>query len=194
MAGIDPNDYEPAPGFENHTPDMTMMWRRKATPAQKEAEALNKAVSDGDLGKVREMLAAKPGLINGKDRDGTTALHAAADKEATGIAGYLLEQGANVNAQDERGRTPLIIAAERSCESGDTSMITLLIRKGGADPNIGDDADRVAKAIPLSQQKPGIAAAFDDAVKARDVSQIIKPCHGGVTHTFRVGKPLALKK
>lgn len=193
MADPDMNDFEPIPGFENHSPDMTMMFRRKATPAQKDAEELNQAVSEGNIGKAREMLAARPELINGKDREGMTALHAAADKEATGIANFLLDQGAEVNAQDKRGRTPLIIAAERSCESGDTSMITLLIHKGGADPNIGDNTDRVAKVIPLSQQKPEIAAVFDEAVRQREASQIARPCRDGVTHVIKVFKPLVLK-
>ena len=56
------------------------------------------------------------------------------------LAMWLVEAGANVNASDEAGRTPLIVAINL----GDETMAKYLIKKG-ADPNIQDDEGWSAK-------------------------------------------------
>ena len=62
---------------------------------------------------------------------GETALHAAVRSDARDAVDFLLEDGANPNAQDADGWTPLFGA--RSCET-----IHALCR-AGADPRITDD-------------------------------------------------------
>jgi ankyrin repeat protein len=46
-------------------------------------------------------------LINEKDLDGNTALHHAVEKQLLPFADKLIKAGANINAQNNRGATPL---------------------------------------------------------------------------------------
>ncbi|MEZ4869086.1 MAG: sigma-70 family RNA polymerase sigma factor [Caldilineaceae bacterium] len=58
----------------------------------------------GDLAKVQALAEAEPDLIQRSGPGGATPLHFAT---TAAVAEYLLAQGADVNAQDDRGRTPL---------------------------------------------------------------------------------------
>lgn len=72
-----------------------------------------KAVRDKDINKANDILK-KPGntLINTRDRDsGETALIIAAKRSDLGWIGYLLQQGADANARDRDGNSPLILAS-----------------------------------------------------------------------------------
>jgi ankyrin repeat protein len=65
------------------------------------------AVASGNTERVRELLASDPGSARGKDDEGATALHYAALNGHRKIALALVEQGADINARDERfGATP----------------------------------------------------------------------------------------
>lgn len=72
-----------------------------------------KAVKDKDGGKATEFLD-KPGgntIVNTKDGDsGETALHIVTRRGDLNWMGFLIGKGANVNARDREGNTPLIIA------------------------------------------------------------------------------------
>ena len=96
-------------------------------------EQLHFAAGDGDLDKVKE-LVAEGYDVNLFDRDiSLTPLHNAVRGEYFAVSQYLLENGANVNAQEEEkiGETPLgDVAATCSFE-----MAELLIL-AGADPTI----------------------------------------------------------
>jgi hypothetical protein len=66
-----------------------------------------KAAAVGDLSKVREILADQPSLLNAKNGEGATALHSAALNARRDVVRYLVAQGADVNARDDRfGATP----------------------------------------------------------------------------------------
>lgn len=72
-----------------------------------------KAVRDKDVNKANDILQ-KPGntLINTRDRDsGETALIIATRRSDLGWIGYLLQQGADANARDRDGNSPLILAS-----------------------------------------------------------------------------------
>src|SRR5712691_4104834 len=72
-----------------------------------EASEFFNAVASGDLPRVRELLAMTPSLVNAKDGEGATPLHYAAFNGNQELARFLVEQGADVNARDERfGATP----------------------------------------------------------------------------------------
>lgn len=69
--------------------------------------------------------------VNVKDRNGWTPLHFAAQSQSVKIACRLIEHGAEINARDIDGNTPLFRAVY--CYANDGTMIELL-REHGADP------------------------------------------------------------
>ncbi len=84
----------------------------------------------GDVATVRTVLDAG-GDPNEEDPDGFTVLYIAVVSNRTDVARLLIARGANVNAVDRRGMTPLLYAA--SADFGDPSMVDLLL-KSGANP------------------------------------------------------------
>jgi len=86
-----------------------------------------------------ELLLAKGANINtGK----WTALHSALDAERFDIVELLLAKGADANIRDDKGRTPLHIAAWYAAVSKPT-IVELLLSKG-ADINLKDNNDKTA--------------------------------------------------
>ncbi|XDD51168.1 ankyrin repeat domain-containing protein [Leptospira sp. WS92.C1] len=98
-------------------------------------EDLLKAAWDDDLAKVKTALSqgADP---NAKDVFGESALHKTTSKSKTEIAELLIQKGANVNATDGKGRTPLM-------KTFFQSMVKFLLEKG-ADINLKDEKDWTA--------------------------------------------------
>jgi ankyrin repeat protein len=87
-----------------------------AQPAEAQfSESYNflKAVKDKDGGKATEILD-KPGgntIVNTRDGDsGETALHMVTRRGDLNWVGFLIGKGANVDARDRDGNTPLLIA------------------------------------------------------------------------------------
>lgn len=87
------------------------------------------------------LLDADPALVNLKDEavgnivDGATALHRAAEWGSLGTARVLLARGADANAQDRRGRTPLALAAHDPSprkEKPSPALVDLLLERGAA--------------------------------------------------------------
>jgi ankyrin repeat protein len=68
--------------------------------------------------------------VNLVQPDGTTALHAAAEREDVALVQQLIAAGANVKAQNRYGVAPLSVAAS----TGNAAVITALLA-AGADPN-----------------------------------------------------------
>ncbi|MFN7173792.1 MAG: ankyrin repeat domain-containing protein [Thermaurantiacus tibetensis] len=98
-----------------------------AAPAAAQfSDAFNflKAVRDRDVLAAKGLID-KPGsvVINTRDRDsGDTALHIVTRRRDAPWMRFLIESGADVNARDREGNTPLIVAAQ----SGFTDGIRLL--------------------------------------------------------------------
>jgi ankyrin repeat protein len=88
--------------------------------------AVQSAIKQGQLGRVRSFLAAEPDLISRKDGTGGTLLHDAANGGQVHIVELLLKRGAKVDARDGNGRTPLFYAAFNPNES----VSRVLIRHG----------------------------------------------------------------
>lgn len=101
------------------------------------------AASLGDLAKVESFVGDQPEIVHQLGPGGATPLHFATTAE---VATFLLTQGANVNAQDNRGRTPLTWNSEKAevvkvlldhgsqisdiflaCAVGDISKVTQLL-------------------------------------------------------------------
>ncbi|MHB1000775.1 MAG: ankyrin repeat domain-containing protein [Armatimonadota bacterium] len=92
------------------------------------------AVRIGDLARVTQMLDTDPGLIAVIDsgyRD-STLLHHAAETGQVAVAKYLLEKGADINATDRWGWTPLGLAIEFS---DSPEMISLLELHNAVEPS-----------------------------------------------------------
>ncbi|HHT9105353.1 MAG TPA: ankyrin repeat domain-containing protein [Candidatus Wujingus californicus] len=89
---------------------------------------LEEAINLGDLTKVQEILAASPGLLNGATGDQEmTPLHLAANRGNTEIVELLLTKGANIEAREFNGWTPLFSAV---IIGQDEKTAKLLLDKG----------------------------------------------------------------
>jgi len=91
------------------------------------------AIKEGNTDVVRGLLDLGAAL-EGIDGQPWTSLEVAVQNNRLDIAELLIERGANVNARDKAGYTPLLVAA--SIDFGDTVMTDLLLAAG---------ADRGAK-------------------------------------------------
>ncbi len=92
------------------------------------------AVKSGNLPAVRA-LARTRGAVNARDVDGTTALHWAAYRSDDRAATVLVGAGADLNAVNRYGQTPLSLAAA----SGSADLVRLLV-KAGAEVGTADAA------------------------------------------------------
>jgi len=97
-----------------------------------------KSLSKADIKWIQNLLDKNPGLIHTRFRSGDSLLHMAIRycpyDNVEKIVDYILSRGADVNAQNDDGTTPLIVAVSRSL--GGTA--SLLISKG-ADVNKAGD-------------------------------------------------------
>lgn len=79
----------------------------------------------GEVDKVKEFIDQDPSLVNQGDEYGFTALHQSAQEGHLKIIQYLIDKGADVNATNEDGTTPLhLVAYQEAVE---------LLLKNGAD-------------------------------------------------------------
>lgn len=100
------------------------------TPAAAQfSESYNflKAVRDKDAAKAQEIIG-KPGntVVNTRDNDtGETALHIATRRADSAWVGFLLGAGANANARDRGGNTPLMLATQVRWADGVRIFVTI---------------------------------------------------------------------
>lgn len=99
---------------------------RSARPGVSERAAFLDAAERGDRVACERMLSARPALLSSRRRDGRTALHLAAETGDAGIAGALLDAGADPAERDDEGYAPLHTAAGR----GNEGVVAALLAGG----------------------------------------------------------------
>lgn len=113
-----------------------------------------RAVKNGDLATVRDLIATDPALVKARDAEESTPLHYAAWKGHAEVVSALLDAGADIrahNRNDHWGTTPLHAAAH-----GNNRAAALVLIERGADVN----AVRITgSGTPLDETKAHNATA-----------------------------------
>jgi len=121
---------------------------------------LMNAVGKGDI-KEAERLLSSGADVNERWFDNYTPLHFAAFYASQpNVAALLIEKGADVNAKDNYGRTPLYVAAWK----GQVNFVTLLLKKG-ADPGIATNEGKTPLRIAQDSGHTTIAKILSEAEK-----------------------------
>ncbi len=94
-----------------------------STPKAAPRKSIHEVARDGDLTALDRMLAEDPGLVSSLDEDRATPLHSVGSAAA---AESLLKKGANPNATNKHGGTPLHLAAM----SGNEGLVSALLAAG----------------------------------------------------------------
>lgn len=103
------------------------------------------AATFGDMDTVKKMLASDASLVHAKIEWGFTALHGVAGEEQLEMAEFLLDHGADPNAKNEDGITPMHLAVY-------PEMIELFVRRGG-DIEIRSNDGRTPLLVWASEQE-----------------------------------------
>jgi hypothetical protein len=101
-----------------------------------ENEALHRACKKGDAAAVEALLRANPLTVFAKAHDGQTALHFAVAYAHAYVARLLIEAGADVNARNRVGLSPLHLG----CEIDDPRALVSVLLAHGADVHARDNA------------------------------------------------------
>ena len=138
---------------------------------------IHEAAKNGDLEKIKSLLAAMPTLLSSIDDNGETPLHCAAYQGHKDVAQLLLNDKADVNAKDSRGATPLHYAA-----IGGYKDVAELLLANKADVNAkANDGQTPLHLAALGGQKEmaEFLLANKADVNAKDNNGTI-PLHGAV--------------
>ena len=127
--------------------------------AEEASKELSHAAHEGNIAKVRELLAI-PGInVNRKNTNGHTSLIFAAWKGHTEVVKTLLDvPSIEINLVDNMGDTPLIAAAYK----GHLQIVELLMKKG-ADIHIANNEQNTAFITAVYKEHPKVVKLLLDA-------------------------------
>ena len=123
------------------------------------------AIAQDDPVGVAKGLALNPNWANSRGPDGSTALSIAATWGAVNAAAALIASGADVNARDIAGKTPLMRAAQpllRDTGPQAKDAVVALLIAHGADVNAVDTDKESALSIAVLRQEAGIVKLLQD--------------------------------
>jgi ankyrin repeat protein len=115
-------------------------------------------VREGNHAALAEALRADPRVVGWRDSLGYTPLHWAAAVDNDAEVRLLLDAGADPNARDLRGQTPLHIASMSHIRSGDVMIKTLIAR--GACVDVADARGVAPLQIARSVGRSDLAQAL----------------------------------
>lgn len=107
------------------------------------SEEFRDAAVFADMEKLKLLVSSDPSIVNSADKWGFTALHCVAGEEHYHVVTFLVDRGADVNAQNDEGIAPLHLA-------GWPEMVGLLVSYG-AKINIRDKNGRTPLMIHASE-------------------------------------------
>jgi ankyrin repeat protein len=110
-------------------------------PGERGVTPLCLAARQGHVG-VADLLISAGAVVSPPGK--TTALHEAVQARHADMAGFLLSRGAEINAFDERGNTPLFYAVETRAGTPGLDLVRLLLEAGAT-----ADARRAGGETPL---------------------------------------------
>ncbi|TMW60684.1 hypothetical protein Poli38472_000726 [Pythium oligandrum] len=136
-----------------------------------DGEEIREATRNNDIARVRTILGrgVRPGAGGS---DGSTALHICAQQAMVSIAKILLEHGADPNATDRLGFTPLHWAVQMRREEvspANRLEIIRLLLNAGADVNKGDTNGRTAMNIARKKENSPALEVLQEVIEATTV-------------------------
>ncbi len=109
--------------------------------------------------KVEQALSENSQIVNAKDvSTGETALLIVTNRRDATWLGFLIGKGANVNAADDRGRTPLAVAVSLGWREG----VTLLLEQK-ANPDTSNDAGETPLIFAVHRKDADMVKALLEA-------------------------------
>jgi len=124
------------------------------------ADTIMGAASDGDVAKLKELLAKDGADVNEADEEGRTALHFACGYGEAACAEELLAASADVDRKDKNNNTALHYAAGY----GQADMVKLLLGKG-ADRDVKNDDGKTAQEVAELNEQKEVLALFSKSDK-----------------------------
>lgn len=142
-------DMDATPAFRDFV-DRALSRQLEPEPETYELEEIHEAAKAGDVTRLRRILQEDPEAIESRVEAGRpTPLHIAAGYGREDAVAFLLEQGADVEAQTAQSHTPL----HYGVSSGQSGVVELLL-EAGAPRSVRDYQERTA--LELAREEPAL--------------------------------------